>query len=88
MRGVILCSDRGVGGGHPSRAEDSLEVKAGAGTPIPARSEGLGQLPNRARHRRRNQNLPRTTQDSGQQEKKKETKSIDWPGNNQQAANQ
>lgn len=48
-----------MGGGHPSGAEDGPEVKAGADAPILDRGEGLGQLPDRARHCRRNQNLPR-----------------------------
>jgi len=48
-----------VGGGHPSGAEGGLGVKTGAaGAPFRARGEGLGQLPDRARRHRGNQNLP------------------------------
>jgi len=47
-----------VGGGHPSGAEGGLGVKTGAaGAPFRARGEGLGQLPDRARRHRGNQNL-------------------------------
>ena len=57
--GLIRCSHRGVGGGHPSGAEGGLGVKTGAaGAPFRARGEGLGQLPDRARRHRGNQNLP------------------------------
>lgn len=79
---------RRVGGGHPSGAEDGLEVKAGAGGPIPARGEGLGQLADRARHRRRNQNLPRNHPRLRIKKENKKRILPDWPGTIQQAANQ
>lgn len=70
---VIRCFHRGVGRGHPPGAEDGPEVKAGAGAPILARREGLGQLPDRARHRRRNQNLKRKPDQRSEIEKKRST---------------
>jgi hypothetical protein len=60
-----------VGGGHPSGAEDGPEVKAGADAPILDRGEGLGQLPDRARHCRRNQNLPRKPDQHSENETQK-----------------
>jgi hypothetical protein len=77
-----------VGGGHPSGAEDGPEVKAGAGAPILARRERLGQLPDRARHRRRNQNLQRKPDKHSEKKYKRKGKEVPyWPGTNQQESN-
>jgi len=70
--------------------EDGPQVKAGAGAPILARRERLGQLPDRARHRRSIKTFRENQTNIQKRNRKGKGKGKEvpyWPGTNQQESN-